>query len=291
MIRRWKRDAGNRRRPRAVDLPASTRARFAMTDLPASKRARFASNMSRPLWGSAKGVILDPIRIIQALLFARHLRCFAEFSSALDDAISYENPDCEARSSSSDPSTASLFRGLERLDVVCMLLRRRQFKSWRLNDALRCINIYTDASPVTGEEFQGIVCDVLKRDGSSVRITLPTTSLFYGLANAVNKTIAMLWGIFLVVGPVAADLRYFLSKVVAVTTDGGIEIGTILMPDIVDAFLHWVAGNPLASCMGRIPSGTRLFPHALRISGWSHTYGNIAKSIVRKVQQWPDVLE
>ena len=48
-----------------------------------------------------------------------------------------------------------------------------------------------------------------------------------------------------------------------------------------------LSGVTLAACGEFISSGSRLFPNAIRIGGWSHQFGNIMKSLCHLVREWP----
>ena len=64
---------------------------------------------------------------------------------------------------------------------------------------------------------------------------------------------------------------------------------TLELPDVVPAFLAWVAGRPLSECAHLINEGTRLFPRALRVAGWSHSFGSIMKKLLHMIPHWPMV--
>ena len=113
---------------------------------------------------------------------------------------------------SSNPSRSSLEKSRARLDVVCMCLERRRFQSWKEADFLLAINAYSDSSPVTGIELQGMVLDFLLRDGTWVRSTLPGSSLAYGLHDWASKALALVWAAFLICGPRADSMYYFLQR-------------------------------------------------------------------------------
>ena len=57
---------------------------------------------------------------------------------------------------------------------------------------VRSIHLYSDSSPVTGEEFQGMLIDVCEHDGDHRRVTLPGASLFYGTFSVVQKSATLL---------------------------------------------------------------------------------------------------
>ena len=91
-------------------------------------------------------------------------------------------------------------------------------------------------------------------------------------------------------GPLEEDIRYFLFKTNAVTSDFGTEIETVLMPDFLKVLLYWLGGREIGACIGGIKAGERLFPRAIRVAGWSHMYGNLMKSLAKLHPRWPQIL-
>ena len=73
------------------------------------------------------------------------------------------------------------------------------------------------------------------------------------------KTVALLWSIFLVSGSALVDVLYFVSKVGCIVSDNGVEIHTLEVPWILDAFMYWVRGTPLQDCRVYVDHSRRLF--------------------------------
>ena len=90
-------------------------------------------------------------------------------------------------------------RNAGKLDMVDCLLERRAFRADRQFDTVSSIHLLSDASPVTGEELQGMLMDVVYRDGRGRRATFPGASLYYTQLGAVAKTVTRLWAVFVVV--------------------------------------------------------------------------------------------
>ena len=63
------------------------------------------------------------------------------------------------------------------------------------------------------------------------------------------------------------------------------------MPDFVRAYCSLMDGTPWEQLAGLINIDRRWLPGAFRLSGWSHCYGNIMKSIANKVVPWPTILD
>ena len=66
---------------------------------------------------------------------------------------------------------------------------------------MRSINVYSDASPVAGVELQGMIVDINLTVGKKLRIILPGSTLAYGHTDTMAKGVALIWGIFLIAGP------------------------------------------------------------------------------------------
>ena len=267
-----------------------------LLELPRAKRARRQDPMHLALVRSSGTPArlrntCDPLRTISALGFAQYLRATKGFSSALNEARRYDAGDDEAlRDESCDPSRTALDRSRVRLDVVSMLLHRRQMHADAAADAIQAISLYSDASPVTGQELQGMVMDVVYKSGHIETTVLPGASLAYGQHDAVTKGICLAWAAWLVAGPSEEHMRYFFRMVCSITTDGGVELRLLELPDFLRAFCSWAKGMPLARCAGLVDAGTSLWPRALRIWGWSHTLGGVMKEAAKAHPHWPDVL-
>jgi len=234
----------------------------------------------------------DPLQMLRGLGVAQYLRSSRFFTKVMAAAKTYDAPSAPAREGEEDPHRVTFDRAAAKLDIVDLLLERRAFRADREFDCVKCIQIYSDSSPVTGEELQGMLMDVHYNDGRpGRRATFPGSSLWYGQFGAIPKAVAVLWGCFLLCGPLFADMRWWLSKVSAVLTDAGTERHTIEMPDILLAFLRWNAGAALADCALLVAHGQLLFPRALRIFGWCHGWSNIMKSVAAVCPVWERVLD
>ena len=237
---------------------------------------------------------LDPVRLLDAVSFSLKLRQVQEYSDALDDADRILNPSFEerpARDRSGDASRSTVLRAKVRVDAVGMSLGRRQFDQDRLDDSVQSIHGYTDSSPVTGAEFQGMLVDIVKYDESVRRVPLPASTLHYGRCDAVNKAMCFVWGVWLLFGPTRENMLYFRSKMRSFTTDFGTEAGCPMLPNVLDAFLAWIGGTLLDSCRLLVRHGEQLFMRALRVMGWNHSLGNCMKSTAKVCSWWPKVLD
>ena len=177
------------------------------------------------------------------------------------------------------------------LDIVDMAVDRRQHRADRIFDRSPSIHVYTDSSPVTGEELQGMVADYVYKDGPTRRSTLPGASLAYGAFNAVAKCLCLVWACFLIAGPEFIDMAYWFSKVASITSDNGVEIHILEVPWILDAFARWMLGSPLADCAIYVDYNRRQFWNAMRVSGWCHNWSNLMKTVAHVCPKWPTVLQ
>ena len=238
---------------------------------------------------------VDPIRSIGALAFARHLRSVSAFQDALDDGNLYHSIDDPESlvpvDHSVDPSTAHIKKSACRADVVAMNLMRRRFAKWRANDSVKSINIYSDASPVTGSELQGMLIDIVFWNGDVRREVLPGSTLADGHQDTHSKGVALLWACWLIAGPDAEALQWFCSKVRSFTTDFGVEMHILEMPEITNAFVEWAGGKALLDVRHLVQPRLRQFGRALRVAGWSHAQGNIMKAVAFAAPDWPEIVE
>ena len=168
---------------------------------------------------------------------------------------------------------------------------RRLFHKWRQENVVRSINVFSDASPVTGTELQGMLVDINFTDGTMIRLTLPGSSLAYGHQDTMSKAVALVWACWLVAGPTHDDLSWFLSHIRSLTTDFGNEIHLLEAPDISQALVAWIGGLECWHLLRRqIKHDARAFPRALRVGGWSHMLGNLMKSTATRLNCWPRYL-
>ena len=243
--------------------------------------------------GGLRAKEIDPIRLLRALFVTDFMRNQAQFSTLMGHAHAYDHPEAEAedRDATSDPKGMSIYRAISKLDIVDCLLYRREFRAWMQLDSILAINAWSDSSPVSGDEMQGMILDVNFRNGDKVRTCLPGASLAYGNFDAANKSAGLMHAIWMIAGPDYATCRYVCDKIVSITTDMGVEIGTLCMPDFVLAYCKYMSGTPFHMVSEYVNRDRRWLPNALRVSGWSHAFGNIMKAIAYQVAEWPTWLD
>jgi len=81
-------------------------------------------------------------------------------------------------------------------------------------------------------------------------------------------------------------MAFVFENIRGICTDFGTEVRTIELPDILRALLAWMDGRELVECRTLVNYDRRLFYRALRMSGWSHTMGNLQKMLVSKDFRW-----
>jgi len=222
------------------------------------------------------------------------------FVVALDDTHEYlfqDEPEVGPRGNKDkDVSRTTIRRALAQADLVSMSLTRRMFKTWRAQGVVKAITVYSDASPVVGVELQGMLVDIVFRagegfrDGDVIRLILPGSTLAYGHTDTISKGMALLWGIWLIAGPTTDDITWFCYNVRSFTTDFGVEMHLLDIPDVAEAMVAWAGGRPLHQVRILVKPDSRLFRRALRIAGWSHTMGGVMKGAAENMPEWPSFL-
>ena len=85
------------------------------------------------------------------------------------------------------PQGGGVQRSRLRLDSTACGLFRRMMLFWMVNDMVLCANLFTDASPVTGVEIQGMILELCMRTGQYAEYVLPGTCMPYGHNSAHDK--------------------------------------------------------------------------------------------------------
>ena len=110
-----------------------------------------------------------------ALSEAIDLTCRSE---SLVDLINDNMPDL--------PRRTALCEAKLKLDAVAMAVERRWFKNLLANKGLiESMHLFTDGSPVTGAEIQGMVLQIVMHSGEVVHIVMPGVCLHLGGARLI----------------------------------------------------------------------------------------------------------
>ena len=79
------------------------------------------------------------------------------------------------------------------IDAVAALLERD-------DDPIDSVHCQSDASPVTGLETQAMLMGICLATGVIMRFVMPGIILMYGGMRYIDKCIAFLWSLYLLVG-------------------------------------------------------------------------------------------
>ena len=260
-----------------------------------------AGTLEYPLarsFGQPSSEAKDAVQILRSLKVARRLKSLADLDITLLDAI-----DCICATDRladevigqmpDNPKPTALNLARLKLDAVTMNLERRMMQDLCTNrrHELQSAHLFTDASPVTGNELQGMVIDLCFASGFILTMVLPGVCMHFGRCRLVDKCAALLWALFLVVGHDHAHLQWLLSKVTSITTDQGTEFAMTDVPDFLHCFLRRLSGVAMDNFVGTVDLKSRLFPNAVKVIGWSHLFGNQMYFSCKQVDRWPLILE
>ena len=178
-----------------------------------------------------------------------------------------------------------------RLDATTMLIERRLIKDIHENapESVVSVHLWSDGSPVTGLELQGMVLQFMFVAGTVWTIILPGVVLRFGGTRLIGKAVALMWSLCLVAGTDSVLLAWLLRLVKSITTDMGTELGMPDVCNIMPAFLRRRAGASMASLT--VDESSRFLPYALRIAGWGHMFGNLMKLACKCLDAWPVMLQ
>jgi hypothetical protein len=115
---------------------------------------------------------------------------------------------------------------------------------------------------------------------------MPLISLGRDYLDAIGKTMALVWMIFLLCGPHYSDCLAFCDRVVSITSDMGTERLIARMPDCLKEFWSLLLGIEIDR-----PLRTFLFPLALQSPGWCHGWDIILKRGLMMNSWFPSWLE
>lgn len=184
-----------------------------------------------------------------------------------------------------------LRRARVRLDCIAMLLYRRFWTTLVAAGDETTINIYlyADASPQwRGLELYASSFDLF--DGSRFQHKLfPMVSLDKEFGDAAGKCLALLWQVFLMVGPSYEVLRFFCRRVRSITTDQGVERFLADFPAALPDFFRLV--DPKFKAPQEDGDVDFLFPRALAVPGWMHLWDLLIRRGLEMLSFWPQWLQ
>ena len=163
------------------------------------------------------------------------------------------------------PPFKQLCRARVRLDTAAMQLWRVFFEQTSLNRL--ALYLWIDSSPQRkGIEFLHTSWDVFLEGSFKFRRKLPAVHLARELFTARGKAVALLWQVFLMVGPYVDQIYSVLKRIRAITTDMGVESQIKDTPDFVLPFLRSLGVSIPRSVRPKL----HLLPYCVQLSGWKH---------------------
>ena len=124
-------------------------------------------------------------------------------------------------------------------------------------------------------------------DGRSfTRRLLPVVALERSLLDVLGKAAALLWQLWLIVGPTFEALRFACSRVRCICSDFGTESHLANLADALPDFWAMIAPKmPPEPCLAFS------FPRALQVPGWKHLWDNILSRTLSSLSWFPGWLE
>jgi hypothetical protein len=253
---------------------------------------------SRKTLGGKMVPAFDACKSLRLMRFSRHVKDKGNYGAALNDAIEAICDDEETKNvliagQTENPKRTNHVSGIHRMDAVGCLLDRRELahRYETARDDLVSAHLFTDGSPVTGVELQGMVLQFLWNDDSVDERIMPGVALHYGGCSLWDKVFAFLWSLWLIASSLPV-MRWVIDSICSVTTDMGTELNFIDCEDVLAAFFVWLTAKlPFADLSKLIVPGSRMFPQALKIPDWSHIMGNMMKHAAYKVSKWKEISE
>jgi hypothetical protein len=145
--------------------------------------------------------------MVSQLQFASRLRDSEFHGEALEEALDVFFPDEEERDKVRASSNTHIVDGSTirkkrlRLDALSINMERRELQYLVDCKAIESAHVYSDGSPVTGTEIQGMLLELWLTSGIMTTIIMPGMALHYGFCRVVDKALAFLWALWLVCGP------------------------------------------------------------------------------------------
>ena len=168
-----------------------------------------------------------------------------------------------------------------RADLVAMLMFRKMFKM--LDYSCTHLYLFADGSPLfRGEEMFAATFDMLC-EGVLQRRLFPPLRLPREYWGAVSKAYALVWMIFLMVGPSFHAVRCFCNRVRGITTDNGTERMLADTKDVLVSF-YTALGTRMTPDM---TSQQLLFPRAMSGLGWRHVWDSVLRAVLFKLPGFP----
>ena len=167
-----------------------------------------------------------------------------------------------------------------RIDCCAMLLFR---KFWALLDLnVTHIHIFADGAPQWRGTGMFAASFDLFSEGLMHRRLFPCISLPRNFLSARCKAYAILWQIYLIVGPSFQAVRNFCGCIRSFTTDNGAERLLADSPDLLVSFFRGI-GAPTRG----LTLGSRLFPLTVLATGWRHLWDTVLRRALFSLPYFP----
>ena len=161
-----------------------------------------------------------------------------------------------------------------KLDSVALLLFRQLWRT--LHNSSIAIFIYLDSSPQTrGHELFATSFEIWDMSGQFPfeRRLFPLLSLPRDYLDATGKSLALLWLIWLSVGPDYDQVLRFCDSVVCIVTDMGTERLIARIPNFLEDFYSLILNINIKHPIPR----QYMFTFAIQLPGWQHGWDIVLK--------------
>ena len=173
-----------------------------------------------------------------------------------------------------------------RLDVVACNLFRKVW-SELVPDTIN-IYLYLDSSPqVRGEELFALSIELRDPAGNYPweRRLAPMIAIQKDYFDAVGKSLALVYLIWLLVGPTASQVIRFCDRVRGIVTDMGTERKIARSPCLISDYFDLMLDAPV-----QIPFRLYLFPLAVSSPGWMHGWDVVMQRSLASLSFFPAFL-
>jgi hypothetical protein len=191
-----------------------------------------------------------------------------------DQPVLLTRPGTSGEKSKGKWSVDGIRKARVKFDAYSMLLFRAFFRTLLLSNV--AFNLYIDASPQwRGTELFAASFDLLVQgvhDYFRHRL-FPQVCIGPLVHTALGKACALLWMVWLMTGPDYYYVQAFLASVYAIITDLGTERIVVNLSDVLPEFFVHIGCKVPADFV----RGVYLFPFAIAISGWHHTFDGLVR--------------
>ena len=170
-------------------LVASCTVSGPLLDLP-----KVSHHPSRRAFGTDELNAYSAEHMLKVLCMNRHLKSANTSEEAINDALEFSITDPAEIQHAKDnvsnvPDRSTIRRARLRLDAVSINVRRRHMQNLALNhgDEVVSAHLFTDGSPVTGVELQGMIRQMILISNLVIDIVMPGVRLAYGQTGVGSK--------------------------------------------------------------------------------------------------------